>query len=79
MLAVALTNRHLKSPGLPVCHLSHISSTEPHSDLSIALIALALALIWRTVGMIDFGLAAVYLIAAYTALILKTQLEWPFL
>ncbi|WP_201832777.1 branched-chain amino acid ABC transporter permease [Microvirga zambiensis] len=47
--------------------------------LSIALIALALALIWRTVGMIDFGLAAVYLITAYTALILKTQLEWPFL
>ncbi|MEA2984439.1 MAG: branched-chain amino acid transport system permease protein [Alphaproteobacteria bacterium] len=46
--------------------------------LSIALVALALALIWRAVGMIDFGLGAVYLAAAYTALLLKTQLGLPY-
>lgn len=46
--------------------------------LSIALVALALALIWRAVGMIDFGLGAVYLVAAYTALLLKTQLGLPY-
>ncbi len=47
--------------------------------LSIALVALALALIWRTVGMIDFGLAAVYLFTGYAALYLKTHLGLPFL
>lgn len=45
--------------------------------LSISLVALALALIWRTVGMIDFGLGAVYLGAAYTALYLKSELQAP--
>ena len=46
--------------------------------LSISLVALALALVWRTVGMIDFGLGAVYLIAAYAALYVKVQLGLPF-
>lgn len=39
--------------------------------LNIALVALALALVWRTVGMIDFGLGAVYLLAAYAVLVLS--------
>lgn len=46
--------------------------------LSIALVALALALIWRTVGMIDFGLGAVYLVSAYTAYLLKGGLGLPY-
>lgn len=46
--------------------------------LSISLVALALALVWRAVGMIDFGLGAVYLVAAYTVLLLKTQLGLPY-
>lgn len=46
--------------------------------LSISLVALALALIWRTVGMIDFGLGAVYLLSAYAAHIAKTQLGLPY-
>jgi len=46
--------------------------------LSISLVALALALIWRTVGMIDFGLGAVYLLAAYAALMAKTWFGLPY-
>ncbi|MBR1121019.1 branched-chain amino acid ABC transporter permease [Bradyrhizobium lablabi] len=46
--------------------------------LSVALIALALALIWRTVGMIDFGLGAVYLAAAYAAYFAKGVLGLPY-
>lgn len=46
--------------------------------LSISLVALALALIWRAVGMIDFGLGAVYLAAAYTVFLLKTELGLPY-
>jgi branched-chain amino acid transport system permease protein len=46
--------------------------------LSISLVALALALVWRTVGMIDFGLGAVYLLVGYAALYAKTQLGLPF-
>jgi branched-chain amino acid transport system permease protein len=46
--------------------------------LSISLVALALALIWRTVGMIDFGLGAVYLLSAYAAYFAKTWLGLPY-
>lgn len=42
--------------------------------LSIALVALAMTLIWRVVGMIDFGLGAVYLVSAYALLGLHTAL-----
>jgi branched-chain amino acid transport system permease protein len=45
---------------------------------SISLVALALALVWRTVGMIDFGLGAAYLLAAYVTLLAKTWLGLPF-
>lgn len=46
--------------------------------LSIALVALALALIWRTVGMIDFGLGATYLASAYAAYFLKSAFGFPY-
>jgi branched-chain amino acid transport system permease protein len=46
--------------------------------MSMSLVALALALVWRTIGMIDFGLGAVYLLAAYAALYAKTHLGLPF-
>jgi branched-chain amino acid transport system permease protein len=46
--------------------------------LSISLVALALALIWRTVGMIDFGQGGVYLASAYTALLIKTEFGLPY-
>lgn len=42
--------------------------------LSISLIALAMALIWRTVGIIDFGLGAVYLAVAYATIYLTKGL-----
>ncbi|PWR17811.1 branched-chain amino acid ABC transporter permease [Zavarzinia compransoris] len=45
--------------------------------LAISLVALALALVWRTVGHIDFGLGAVYLGAAYTVLYLKGEVQAP--
>ena len=45
--------------------------------LNVALVALALALIWRSAGMIDFGLGAVYLISAYTVLILRNEAGLP--
>lgn len=45
--------------------------------LAVSLVALALALIWRTVGHIDFGLGAVYLGAAYTVLYVKSELQAP--
>ena len=45
--------------------------------MSVALVALALALIWRTAGMIDFGLGAVYLISAYTVLLLRNEAGLP--
>lgn len=44
---------------------------------NISLVALALALIWRTAGMIDFGLGAVYLVSAYTVFILRDKLGLP--
>jgi branched-subunit amino acid ABC-type transport system permease component len=45
--------------------------------LSISLVALAMALIWRTVGIIDFGLGAVYLTASYATLFLRKTLGLP--
>jgi len=45
--------------------------------LSISLVALAMALIWRTVGIIDFGLGAVYLAAAYATLFLTKGVGLP--
>lgn len=46
--------------------------------LSISLVALALALVWRAVGMIDFGLGAVYLGVGYFAVLLKEGLGFPY-
>ncbi len=40
--------------------------------LNVAIVALALALIWRTVGMLDFGIGAVYLASAYTLWLAKS-------
>lgn len=45
--------------------------------MSIGLIALALGLIWRVVGMIDFGLGAVYLVSAYSIIVLHNRLGVP--
>lgn len=45
--------------------------------LNVGLVALALALIWRVAGMIDFGLGAVYLVAAYSVLVLKNNAGLP--
>ena len=42
--------------------------------LSISLVALAMALIWRTVGIIDFGLGSVYLAVSYATLVLTKGL-----
>lgn len=45
--------------------------------LSIALVALAMAVIWRTLGIIDFGLGAVYLAASYALLFFVKVAAWP--
>jgi branched-subunit amino acid ABC-type transport system permease component len=45
--------------------------------LNVSLVALALALIWRTAGMIDFGLGAVYLVSAYSLLLLRNDVGLP--
>lgn len=45
--------------------------------LNVGLVALALALIWRVVGMIDFGLGAVYLITAYSMVVLNNYVGLP--
>lgn len=45
--------------------------------LNISLVALALALVWRTAGMIDFGLGASYLVSAYAVLTLHKHLGFP--
>jgi branched-chain amino acid transport system permease protein len=42
--------------------------------LGIALVGLAMALIWRTVGLIDFGLGAVYLVVGYALVVFTNRL-----
>ena len=44
---------------------------------SIGLLALGLALIWRTAGMIDFSYGCVLLAAGYAVLFFRNVLEWP--
>jgi len=44
---------------------------------SIGLLALGLALIWRTAGMIDFSYGCVFLAAGYAVLFFRNVLEWP--
>ncbi|WKW51053.1 branched-chain amino acid ABC transporter permease [Rhodomicrobium lacus] len=45
--------------------------------LSISLVALAMALIWRTAGIVDFGLGAIYLFAAYATFVLTKIVGLP--
>ncbi|MEO8559080.1 MAG: branched-chain amino acid ABC transporter permease [Rhodospirillales bacterium] len=45
--------------------------------VSISFIAVALGTTWRVVGMLDFGLAGVYAVVAYTLLYVYERLQWP--
>lgn len=45
--------------------------------LNVGLVALALSLIWRVAGMIDFGLGAVYLVSAYSVVTLRNEMGLP--
>ena len=45
--------------------------------VSVSFSAIALGTTWRVVGMLDFGLAGVYAIVAYTLLYTSERLGWP--
>jgi branched-chain amino acid transport system permease protein len=44
---------------------------------SIGLLALGLALIWRTAGMIDFGYGTAFILSSYAIILFRNYLEWP--